>query len=543
MLRGVRFKDEDFHKPIITIAAPYTNATPCNDHLNVLSEYLVKAIEARGGKAFVFGTPVISDGTVMGMEGMKYSLPSRDLIADSIEMMHEGYHADGIITLSGCDKTIPAALMPIARTNAIGLTLYGGSIRAGKLEGKDVNIVSSYEAVGSFSSNNISLEQLKKVECSSCPGVGSCGGMYTANTMATCIEAMGMSIPGSSSNVAANPTSTSISSEKFRDCDNTVDSLFSMLRNKVTARQIMTMKAFENAMTVVLATGGSTNAVLHLLAIAKDAGVPLVIEDFNRIANRVPMITNLKPGGEYLMEDLYRLGGLPVLMKELLNAGLLHGDCITVTGKTVAENLKNVGGIPANQNVLRPVSAPFAKPNNHLLVLRGNIAPEGCVIKLSGKDIPEHRGPARVFETEEPALDAIMAGKIKPGDVIVIRNEGPVGGPGMREMLSVSSALVGAGMGKTVALITDGRFSGGSHGIMIGHISPEAQLGGPIGLVKEGDIIRINPYQYSIQLEVADAELAERKKSWKPKPSKYTRGVLAKYAKLVSTAAFGAVTS
>jgi len=542
MLRAVGFSDEDFTKPIITVACPYTNITPCNAHIRDLGNVVSQAVTGSSGKPVIFGTPVISDGETMGMEGMKYSLVSRELIADCIEMMHEGYAADGIITLSGCDKTIPAALIPLARTNAIGLTLYGGSILPGRLHGKDLTIVSTFEAVGKFSAGGIDAAELHKVECHSCPGNGSCGGMYTANTMASAIEAMGMSIPGSAAHVAVD-TNNKISKEKIQDCKDSVKALFNLLEKGIRARDIMTRMAFENAITVVMALGGSTNAVLHLLSLAHEAEVELNIDDFEKIGARVPLIGDFKPFGKYVMNDLFKIGGIPLVMKHLYKHGLIHGECLTVTGKTIAENLKDVPDLPTNQDVIYRVDKPLAPPSKHILILRGNLAPDGAVLKLSGKEILQHSGPARVFNCEEDALNAILAGKIKKHDVIVIRYEGPKGGPGMREMLSPSAALMGAGLGKDVALITDGRFSGGTHGIMIGHISPEAYNGGPLAIIQENDIITIDITKRTLDVNLSDDEIKERLAKWVKPKAKYTRGVLAKYAQLVACASDGAYTS
>lgn len=542
MFRAVGYADKDFEKPLVTVACPYTNATPCNAHIKDLGDIVCNAVEQEGGKPIIFGTPVVTDGETMGMEGMKYSLVSRELIADCIEMMHEAYAADGILTLSGCDKTIPAALIPLARNNSIGLTLYGGTILPGKLHGKDLTVVSIFEAVGAHSAGKISDKELHDVECNSCPGNGACGGMYTANTMASAIEAMGMSIPGSSSHPAVD-THNKISKEKQQDCLDSVKALFTLLKRGIHARDIMTREAFENAIVVAMTLGGSTNAVLHLLSLAHEAHVKLTLEDFDKISAKVPLIGDFKPFGTYVMQDLYNIGGVPMVMKLLLDAGMLHGDCLTVTGKTVKENLKHAPKFPKKQDVIYTVSKPFAKPGNHIRILKGNLAPEGAVMKISGKELQEHHGPARVFNTEEAAMQAILGGKIKKGDVIVIRYEGPKGGPGMREMLSPSAALMGAGLGKDVALITDGRFSGGTHGIMVGHMSPEAQVGGPIAFIKEGDLIKINLKTKTLDLTISQAEMKKRKALWiAPKP-RYTRGVLAKYATLVSSASKGAVTS
>lgn len=542
MMRAVGFSDQDFQKPIITVACPYTNITPCNAHIRELGDFICKEVEKTGGKSMIFGTPVVTDGETMGMEGMKYSLVSRELIADCIEMMHEAYTADGALTLSGCDKTIPAALIPLARNNAIGLTLYGGTIQPGKLHGKDLTIVSTFEAVGAYGAGKISEKELHDVECHSCPGNGACGGMYTANTMASAIEAMGMSVPGSAAHPAVDEHNR-ITSDKIDDCIRSVQALFHMMKEGIHARDIMTREAFENAITVVMALGGSTNAVLHLLSLAHEAEIKLELDDFERIGSNVPLIGDFKPFGKYVMADLYKIGGVPMVMKHLYKHGFIHGDCLTVTGKTVAENLENAPDFTPNQDVIYSVDKPLAQPDHHIMVIRGNLAPDGAVIKLSGKEMEKHTGPARIFEAEEQAMNAILDGKINKGDVIVIRYEGPKGGPGMREMLSPSAALMGAGLGKDVALITDGRFSGGTHGIMIGHVTPEAYTGGPIGLIKEGDTITIDMKKKMVDVMIDDAEMQKRKKAWKIPAPRYKHGVLAKYAKLVSSASTGAVTS
>lgn len=542
MMRAVGYKDEDFDKPLITVACPYTNITPCNAHIQALGDIVVREVERNCGKPIIFGTPVVTDGETMGMEGMKYSLVSRELIADCIETMHEAYAADGILALSGCDKTIPASLIPLARNNSIGITLYGGSIRPGHYKGRDLTIVSTFEAVGAVGAGKMSEGELHEIECKSCPGNGACGGMYTANTMASAIEALGMSLPGSSSHPAVD-TENNIFSDKRQDCIDSVAALFHLMKRGIRARDIMTKAAFENAITVVMALGGSTNAVLHLLSLAHEADVKLVLDDFERIGKQTPLIGDFKPFGKYVMEDLYNVGGVPMVAKMLLSAGLLHGDCLTVTGKTVAENLQDIPERLRDQDVIYSLEKPLAAPDHHILILRGNLAPEGAVLKLSGKEMEFHKGPARVFECEEDALNAILEGKIKKGDVMVIRYEGPKGGPGMREMLSPSSALMGAGLGRDVALVTDGRFSGGTHGIMVGHISPEAQVGGPLALVKEGDLINIHLKTRTIDVELKKGEMEKRRKAWKAPDYKYKRGVLAKYARLVSSASKGAVTS
>lgn len=542
MLRAVNFNDADFGKPIVTIACTHTNATPCNAHIDKLGAELQSHVENFGAKSFIFGTPVISDGETMGTSGMRYSLVSRDLIADCIETMHEGYLADGLITIGGCDKSIPGALMPILRHDSIGVTLYGGTIRPGHLDGQDTTVISAFEAIGARSAGKIDDEQLGRVERNSCPGPGACGGMFTANTMASIIEAMGMSVPYSAGHTAMSENNV-MSSSKLDDCRRSVEALITCMERGITSRQICTRKAFENGITVCMALGGSTNAVLHCLALAHEAEVALTVDDFNMIGERVPLIGNFKPYGKYVMADLERIGGVPMVMRYLLDHGLIHGDCMTVTGKTIAENLADVPSIlPGDQDVIRSLENPYAPAGNHIVVMRGNLAPEGAVIKLSGKELDVHRGPARVFESEENALDAILQGKIVANDVLVIRNEGPKGGPGMREMLSPSAAIMGAGLGKSVALITDGRFSGGTHGIMVGHISPEASAGGPIGLVQEGDMIRLEPKKRTLTVEISDIEMSRRKAEWQPLVKGTNRGLLSKYAKLVSSASLGAVT-
>lgn len=543
MMRAVGFADKDFEKPLVTVACPFTNITPCNAHIESLGKIIMGEVEKAGGKPIIFGTPVVTDGETMGTSGMKYSLVSRELIADCIEMMHEAYAADGAITLSGCDKTIPASLIPLARNNSIGITLYGGTILPGQYKGKDVNIVSIFEAVGKYGAGKIDDKQLYEIECSSCPGCGACGGMYTANTMASALEAMGMSIPGSASHPAVD-RDNKISAKKQKDCEDSVKALFHLLKERIRVRDIMTKEAFENAITVVLALGGSTNAVLHLLSLAHEADVKLTLSDFDRIANKVPLIGNFSPFGKYMMEHLDEIGGVPMVMKMLLDAGLIHGDCLTVTGKTVSENLKTyIITPPAGGDIIYSLEKPLAPPMHHIIILHGNLAPDGAVLKLSGIEMDKHTGSARVYEREEDTLDAILSGKIKKEDIIVIRYEGPKGGPGMREMLSPSSALMGAGLGKDVALVTDGRFSGGTHGIMVGHICPEAQVGGPIAIIQEGDEITIDLKEKRIDIRLTDEVINKRLKSWKAPPLKYKRGVLAKYAKLVSSASTGAVTS
>ena len=542
MMRAVGYTDVDFKKPLICVAAPYSDVSPCNAHILELGKIAEGEIEKLGGKPYIFGTPVITDGETMGTEGMKYSLVSREVIADSIEMMSEAYLADGTISFSGCDKTIPASLMPLARNNSIGITLYGGTILAGYSDGRDLNIVSVFEAVGEMSTGRISKDELHEIECKSCPCAGACGGMFTANTMASAIEALGMSISGSASRPAMSHTGR-ISEKKIEDIIQTIEALFELMKKGIRTRDILTRRAFENAIVVVQALGGSTNAVLHLLALAHEADVPLSIDDFETIGNKVPLIGNFSPSGEYMMEHLDEIGGVPMVMKMLLDKGLIHGDCLTVTGKTIAENLKDAPIRPINQDVIYSLEKPIAPAGHHIVIMKGNMSPDGSVMKLSGNLIKKLKGPARVFESEDECMKAILNGKINHGDVIIIRNEGPKGGPGMREMLSPSAALVGAGLGKDVALITDGRFSGGTHGIMIGHISPEAVEGGAIGIVQEGDVIDINVEKREINIEVEASELAKRMRDYKIPESPYKRGVLAKYRKLVGSASKGAVTS
>lgn len=547
MMRAVDFKhEEDFDKPIVAVAAPYTNGTPCNDHILELGKILKQEVEKNGAMPIVFGTPVVTDGIAMGCEGMKYSLPSRDLIADCIETMIEGYLTDGAITIGGCDKTIPGAVMPLLRTNVPGVFIYGGSIRPGKLRGQDLQIVSIFEAVGKFSAGKISEKEVNEIECHSCPGAGACGGMFTANTMSSIMEACGMALPGEASHNAMTPDNRTLSGEKIKDCQLAAEALMNLLRQNIKPRDIFTRKAVENAITVMMALGGSTNGVLHLLAMAHEANIDLELSDFERISRKTPLLGDFKPFGRYVMADLDAIGGIPVVMKELFDAGLIHGECMTVSGKTVAENLEQLSNLTIQQSsspVIYSIAKPLGPKGSHIRVLHGNLAPDGSVIKLSGKEMKEFIGPARVFECEEDCLDAILAKKIRAGDVIVIRNEGPKGGPGMREMLAPSSALMGAGLGSTVALITDGRFSGGTHGIMVAHMAPEAYEGGPIALVHEGDQISINLETQELTLHVPATTLETRRKAWKRRQDKYQRGFLAKYRTLVSSASRGAVTS
>ncbi|MFN8650653.1 MAG: dihydroxy-acid dehydratase [Gemmatimonadales bacterium] len=535
MLRAVGFGEGDFDKPIIGVANGFSTITPCNAGLDVLARRAEAAIKGAGGMPQLFGVVTVSDGISMGTEGMKYSLVSREVIADSIETACGGESMDGVLAIGGCDKNMPGAMIAIARMNIPAIFVYGGTIRPGHLEGEDLTIVSAFEAVGQFSAGKIDAERLHAVECHACPGAGSCGGMYTANTMSSVIEAMGMSLTGSASMAAED-------AEKAESAARSGEVLVEAVKAQRLPRQIMTRKAFENAIAVVMATGGSTNAVLHLLAIAHAAEVPLTLDDFETIRARVPVLCDLKPSGRYVITDLHQVGGIPLVMRMLLDHGLLHGDCLTITGQTVAELLRNVPGEPpAGQDVIRPWSSPMYA-QGHLAILRGNLATEGAVAKITGVKTPKMTGPARVFESEEASLQAILAGTIKPGDILVIRYEGPRGGPGMREMLSPTSAIIGAGLGDSVGLITDGRFSGGTYGMVVGHVAPEAAVGGTIALVQEGDRITIDAPARLLQLEVPPAELERRRSAWQPRAVRYPRGVLAKYARLVSSASLGAVT-
>ena len=536
MLRAVGFSDADFKKPVVGIASTWSMVTPCNMHIDKLAREAEAGANAAGGKAVVFGTITISDGISMGTPGMRYSLVSREVIADSIETVAGAEGFDALVTIGGCDKNMPACVMAMARLNRPSVFVYGGTILPGihPDSKKECDIVSVFEAVGQYAAKKLDDAGLAKVEACSIPGPGSCGGMYTANTMASAIEALGLSLPNSSAQLA-------IGAEKKDDCRRAGEAAVALLKAGIRPRDILTRKAFENAITVIIALGGSTNAVLHMLAMAHEAGVKLSIDDFTRIGKRVPVLADLKPSGRYGMAHLVRIGGLPPLMKMLLEAGLLHGDVLTVTGRTLAENLRNVAPYPADQDVIRPLSNPI-KADSHLRILYGNLAPEGSVAKISGKEGLRFSGKAIVFESEETALRGILDGKVKAGHVIVIRNEGPRGGPGMREMLSPTSAVMGKGLGKEVALITDGRFSGGSHGFVVGHITPEAASGGPIAIIRNGDPITIDAVKNAISLDLPAKEIKARLKAWKPGKSKFTRGVLAKFARLVTSASEGAVT-
>jgi dihydroxy-acid dehydratase len=535
MLRAVGLTEEDFSKPLVGIASTWSEITPCNSHIDRLATKVREGVRVGGGVPQIFGTITVSDGISMGTEGMKFSLPSREVIADSIELVGNAQRFDGIVAIGGCDKNMPGCLMALARLDIPSLFVYGGTILPGVCNGRDVDIVSVFEAVGEYSAGKIDYAQLREVEERAIPGAGSCGGMYTANTMASAIEALGMTLPGSSSMPA-------VTSRKTDDCYAAGQAVVRLVEKQITPRQIMTKTAFENAITLVMALGGSTNAVLHLIAIARQIGVPLTIDDFTRIGEKVPHLADLKPGGKYVMADLDRVGGVPAVMKVLLKEGLLNGDVLTATGYTLAENLEHAPNLAAGQQVVMPFDQPL-HPSGPLVILKGNLAPEGAVCKIAGLKNIVHMGPARVFNSEEETFEAIMNHKITHGDVAVIRYEGPKGGPGMREMLAVTAALVGQGYGETVGLITDGRFSGGTHGMVVGHITPEAQVGGPIAAVEDGDIITIDAEQNILSVNLSDAEIAARLARWQAPAPTYTKGVLAKYVKLVHSASEGAITA
>ncbi len=535
MLRAVGFTDADFNKPIIGIANGQSDVTPCNAGLGKLADIAKSEIKRSGGMPQMFGTITVSDGISMGTEGMKCSLVSREVIADSIEAVCRGASMDAVICVGGCDKNMPGALIAMARMDIPSIFVYGGTIKPGRLNGKDLTVVSSFEAVGQFSAGSINHDQLSDIEKNACPGFGSCGGMYTANTMSSAIEAMGMSLPYSS-------TMSNEDKEKESNTQKSAAALFPMLEKNITPKDILTRKAFENAISVVMAVGGSTNAVLHILAISSYMNLDLTIDDFEIIRQRVPHFCDLKPSGQFVTVDLHSTGGIPQVMKMLLGKGLLHGDCMTVTGQTIAENLKDVPSqVSSDQKVIRPIEKPLS-PEGHLVILKGNLSPEGSVAKVSGIKTRRIEGPARVFNSEEECLDAIINDKIIAGDIVIIRYEGPKGGPGMREMLAPTSALVGKGLGEKVGLITDGRFSGGTHGLVVGHVAPEAQLGGVIALVQEGDKVVIDIENRSLDALLSDEDIKLRKEKWTPFPPKYKRGVLSKYEKLVSSASIGAIT-
>jgi dihydroxy-acid dehydratase len=535
MLRAVGFGDADFGKPIVGIASAHSTITPCNAGLDELARRAEAALRAAGAMPQLFGTITVSDGISMGTEGMKYSLVSREVIADSIETACGAQSMDGILAVGGCDKNMPGAMIAIARMDIPAIFVYGGTIKPGHWHGRDLTVVSAFEAVGQFGAGRIDQGELLEIERHACPGKGSCGGMFTANTMSSVIEAMGMSLPYSSTMAAED-------AEKAESAARSGTALVEAIRRRLAPRQILTRAAFENGIAVAMALGGSTNAVLHLLAIAHAAGVPLALEDFETVRAQVPVLCDLKPSGRFVATDLHRAGGVPQVMRMLLEHGLLHGDALTISGETVAETLRDVPPEPrADQEVIRPWSRPLYR-QGHLAVLRGNLAPEGAVAKITGVASPRITGPARIFESEESCLEAILAGRIRPGDVVVIRYEGPRGGPGMREMLAPTSAIIGAGLGDSVGLITDGRFSGGTYGLVVGHVAPEAAVGGPIALLEEGDLITIDAESRVLEVDVCRDELARRRAGWSPPRARYTAGVLAKYARLVSSASLGAVT-
>ena len=534
MLRAVGLKDEDMDKPFVGVANLSSDVTPCNVHLDRLAQKVKQGLWDTNSVPFLFGTITISDGISMGTEGMKASLVSREVIADSIETVCFGESLDGLLVVAGCDKNMPGAMMAMARLNIPSFFVYGGAILPGNYNGKDINIQDMFEAIGAYSQGNITLDELHAMERVACPGEGACAGMFTANTMSSAIEAMGMSIPGASSVPAIDPRNEDIalSAGKY---------LYDMLEKDLKPRDIMTLDAFENAITVVLAMGGSTNAVLHLLAIAREAKVPLEIDDFDRLSRRTPYITDLRPAGRFVMSDMDKAGGVPVVMKQLLEGGYLHGDAMTITGKTLAENLEAFDGTP-DSRVIYPVTAPRS-PTGGLVILKGNMASEGAVMKVAGTKHLSHEGPARVFDGERAAFEAVSRSEIKGGDVMVIRYEGPKGGPGMQEMLAVTGAIMGQGLGDNILLLTDGRFSGATHGPMIGHIAPEAAVGGTIALIRDGDTIVMDVETRELSVRVSDEELEERRKNWTPPAPNYETGVMAKYAKLVSSASIGAITS
>jgi len=531
MLRAVGYRDADFKKPAVGIASTWSNLTPCNMHIDKLAKTAAQSVDSSGGKSTTFGTITVSDGISNGTPGMRYSLVSREVIADSIEAVTGAQGFDGVIAIGGCDKNMPGCMMALARLNRPAIFVYGGTIRPGK---NHTDIISVFEAVGAYSAGTMSERQFKEIERTAIPGPGSCAGMYTANTMASAIEALGMSLPNSSAQDA-------VSRNKLDDCKRAGKAVLDLIKKDIKPLDILTRKAFENAITVAIALGGSTNLTLHLLAIAHSAGVPLELDDFTNIGKRVPVLADLRPSGKYMMSELIKIGGIQPLMKMLLKEGLLHGDAMTVTGKTLAENLKSVKPYPKNQTIVRAFKDPI-KPDSHLRILKGNLATEGAVAKITGKEGLNFSGTARVFDGEENALQAILDGKVNKGDVVVIRYEGPKGGPGMREMLSPTSAIAGRGLANDVALITDGRFSGGSRGFVVGHIAPEAAVGGPIALVKDGDQITIDAVANTIDVNVPDSEMAARKSAWKAPEPYAKRGVLAKYARAVSSASYGAVT-
>lgn len=534
MLRAVGFRDRDFSRPQIGVASTWSMLTPCNMHIDQLARKAVQGVDSSGGKGIIFGTITVADGISMGTEGMKYSLVSREVIADSIETVCACEGFDGLVAIGGCDKNMPGCVMAMARLNRPAVFVYGGTILPGHYQNKKIDIVSVFEAVGAYANKRISHKDLKGIECNAIPGPGACGGMYTANTMASAIEALGMSLPNSSMQAA-------VSKAKALDCINAGKAVLNLIKKGIRPSDIMTRKAFENAVTVVMALGGSTNAVLHLLAIAHTVGVKLTLDDFDKISKRVPVLADLKPSGRFVTAELVAIGGLTPLLKLLLDHGFLHGDCLTVTGKTLKQNLAGVKPYPKNQEIIRSLTNPIKK-QGHIIILYGNLAKTGAVAKISGKEGDWFSGPAAVFDSEESALKKILNGSIKKGQVVVIRYEGPKGGPGMREMLSPTSAIMGRGLGRDVALITDGRFSGGSHGFVVGHITPEAYDGGAIAVVRNGDMITIDTVKQTVDLLIPKEELTRRLSKWRRPVSRYSSGVLSKYQKTVSSAAFGAVT-
>ncbi len=532
-LRAMGLTDDDLAKPFVAVANLASDVTPCNVHLDKWAAAVKEGIRQGGGTPFQFGTITVSDGISMGTEGMKASLVSREVIADSIETVAFGQRMDGLVTVGGCDKNMPGCVMAMARLNIPSVFVYGGSILPGQYNGNDINIQDVFEAVGAWAAGRITREELTELECAACPGEGSCGGLFTANTMSVAIEVMGLSLPGDASLTAVDP-------RKADESRRAGQAVMRMLEEGIRPRDILTRQAFENAITVVVAMGGSTNSVLHLMALAREAEFDLTLEDFDRISRNTPYIADMKPGGRYVMADLSKYGGVALIGKRLLDAGLLHGDALSVNGKTLAENI-NETAIVDDQPVIYSTDTPRS-PTGGLAILRGNLAPDGAVIKVAGHQETVYEGPARVFDQEEPAFQAIQRGEIKDGDIVVIRYEGPKGGPGMREMLAVTSALIGQGLGDTVALVTDGRFSGASHGPMVGHVAPEAMVGGPIAMLREGDIITLDIPNRRLDARITEEEMTDRRTAWQPMEPKYTTGVLAKYAKLVSSAAEGAVT-
>lgn len=533
MLRATGMGDEEFNQPLIGVISTWAENTPCNIHLHDLGKVAKQGIMTAGGWPVQFGTITVADGIAMGTPGMRYSLPSRDIIADSVETAVGGHNCDAFVAIGGCDKNMPGCMIAIANTEIPAIFVYGGTIAPGKLDGKDIDLVSVFEAIGKWNNNDMTEEEVRRIECNACPGPGGCGGMYTANTMASAIEAMGMSLPGSSSNPATTEA-------KLRDVEAAGEAVLNLLEKKIYPKDIMTRKAFENAITVVMALGGSTNAILHLMAMAHAANVELTLDDFNEFQEKVPHLADLKPSGQYVFQDLYEVGGVSAVMKYLYENGYIHGDCLTVTGKTVAENLAEVPSLTEGQQVIMPLENPKRK-DGPLIVLHGNLAPDGAVAKVSGVKVRRHEGPTKVFNTEEEAIQAVLTDEIVDGDVVVVRYVGPKGGPGMPEMLSLSSMIVGKGQGETVALLTDGRFSGGTYGLVVGHIAPEAQDGGPIALLQTGDTVLIDQDTKELTMKVSEEELAKRQESLVIPPL-HSRGALGKYAHIVSSSSKGAIT-